>query len=281
MNTSLSGRVVAITGGARGIGYTIAKALVARGARVALSDIDEAALETAAAELGIQTYGPLDVVDADAFGAFLSRVEQELGPLDVLINNAGIMPTGPLLEQSDALTRRIVDINVLVTINGTKHALALMVPRRSGHVVNMASTMGEAAVPGLVVYNASKAATIAFSDATRLEFRKSGVHVSAILPGAVNTELAAGVQGPRGIKNIEPEDVAEAVLRTLQSAKSNPRVYVPRVAGVLMRSQRFLPRPLSEAVYRAFGAESAVLSRSDTASREAYLRRLQVPGGSR
>ena len=277
--------VVAITGGARGIGYTIAKALVARGARVALSDIDEAALEAAAAELGIRTYARLDVVDADAFGAFLQRVEQELGPLDVLINNAGIMPTGPLLGQSDALTRRIVEINVTGTINGTKHALALMVPRRRGHIVNMASTMGEAAVPGLVVYNASKAATIAFSDATRLEFRKSGVHVSAILPGAVNTELAAGIQGPRGIKNVEPEDVANAVIRTLDSGKSQPRVYVPRLAGVLMRLQRFLPRPVSEAVYRAFGAESAILSRSDTASRAAYLSRVQgtvqVPGGSR
>src|SRR5258708_6771532 len=139
--------VVAITGGARGIGYMIAKALVARGARVALSDIDEAALEAAAAELGIRTYARLDVVDADTFGAFLQRVEQELGPLDVLINNAGIMPTGPLLGQSDALTRRIVEINVTGTINGTKHALALMVPRRRGPIVNMAATMGEAAVP--------------------------------------------------------------------------------------------------------------------------------------
>jgi NAD(P)-dependent dehydrogenase (short-subunit alcohol dehydrogenase family) len=279
MSNSLSGLVVAITGGARGIGYTIAKALVARGARIALSDIDETALEAAAAEQGISTYGLVDVVDADEFGAFLGRVEQELGPLDVLINNAGIMPTGPLLEQSDTLTRRIIDINVTGTINGTKHALTLMVPRRRGHIVNMASTMGEAAVPGLVVYNASKAATIAFSDATRLEFRKSGVQVSAILPGAVNTELAAGIHGPRGIKNVEPEDVADAVIRTLEGAKSLPRVYVPRAAGVLMRTQRFLPRPLSEAVFRAFGAESAVLSRTDHASRAAYLRRVQATGG--
>jgi NAD(P)-dependent dehydrogenase (short-subunit alcohol dehydrogenase family) len=279
MNTSLSGQVVAITGGARGIGYTIAKALVARGARVALSDIDAAALEAAATELGIRTYGRLDIVDADAFGTFLSQVEQELGPLDVLVNNAGIMPTGPLLEQSDTLTRRIIDINVTGTINGTKHALALMVPRGRGHVVNMASTMGEAAVPGLVVYNASKAAAIAFSDATRLEFRKSGVHVSAILPGAVNTELSAGIQGPRGIRNAEPDDVADAVVRVLESAKSHPRVYIPRGIGVLMRAQRFLPRPLSEAVYRVFGAESAVLSRTDHDSRAAYLRRVQTIGG--
>jgi NAD(P)-dependent dehydrogenase (short-subunit alcohol dehydrogenase family) len=274
MTTSLSGHVVAITGGARGIGYTIAKALVARGAQLALSDIDEAALEAAVTELGIETYGRLDVVDADAFGAFLNRVERELGRLDVLINNAGIMPTGPLLQQSDALTRRILDINVLGTINGTKHALALMVPRRRGHIVNMASTMGEAAVPGLVVYNASKAATIAFSDAARLEFRKSGVQVSAILPGAVNTELAAGIHGPRGIKNIEPEDVADAVIRTLESTKSHPRVYVPRTAGLLMRMQRFLPRSFSEAVYRLFGAESAVLRRSDLDSRKAYHQRI-------
>lgn len=193
----------------------------------------------------------------------------------MLINNAGIMPTGPLLEQSDALARRVLEINTLGMINGTKRALALMLPHRRGHIVNMASTMGEAAVPGLGVYNASKAATLTFSDAARLEFRRSGIHISAILPAAVNTELAAGVQGPRGIKNIEPKQVADAVVATLESNKSRPRVYVPPIAGVVLRAQRLLPRVLGEAAVRALGAESAVLSRSDQASRRAYHQRLQ------
>lgn len=104
--------------------------------------------------------------------AVFAGFEQRLGPLDIMINNAGIMPTGPLLEESDAVTCRILEINTFGCMTGTKLALALMVSRGSGHIVNMASTMGEASVPGLVSYNASKAAVIRFSDAARLEFRR-------------------------------------------------------------------------------------------------------------
>jgi short-subunit dehydrogenase len=84
----------------------------------------------------------------------------------------------------------------------------------------MTSTMGEVAVPGLVTYNASKAAVLMFSDAARLEFHTVGVNISAVLPGAVNTELATGIKGPHGIKNIEPDDVAAAVVLVRYSKTS-------------------------------------------------------------
>jgi len=275
MTTSLSDRVVAITGAARGIGFTIAKELAGRGAKVAISDIDADELKSAATRLGIDTFVALDVTDPEAYGQFLDRVQVELGPLDAVINNAGIMPTGPLLEESDDLTRRILEINTIGAINGTKRALERMLPRRSGHIINMASTMGEVPVPGLATYNASKAAILLFSDAARLEFRRSGITISAILPGAVNTELAAGLKGPRGIKNIEPIDVANAVIRTLKEGKSRPRVYVPRSFGLLLAVKDLLPRFLGEATTRALGAESAVLKRSDLASRAAYEQRIK------
>lgn len=268
-------QVVAITGAARGIGYTIAEALLKRGVRVAISDIDAEELENAATRLRINTFDRLDVTNGVAFGQFLDRVEHELGPLDALINNAGIMPTGPLLEESDNLSRRILEVNTLGTIIGTRKALERMVPRRNGHIINMASTMGEIPVPGLATYNASKAGMIMFSDAARLEFRKSGVKISVILPGAVNTELATGIKGPRGIKNIEPEQVAEAVIGTLRRGKSRSRVYLPRSFGMVVRSRRYLPRPVSETVARALGAESAVLEQSDLAARAAYQQRVQ------
>lgn len=187
--TALVGQVVAITGAARGIGYATAKVFIERGAVVAVSDVDEEALAIAAEELGAAHHAPLDVSDGAAFATFLASVESTLGPLGVLVNNAGIMPSGPLLDQSDRLARKAFEINVLGVIHGTTGALSLMVPRRSGHIVNVCSTMGEAQVPGLSTYNATKAAAIMFTDAARLEFRESGVHISAILPGGVNTDL--------------------------------------------------------------------------------------------
>ncbi|MEV6340478.1 SDR family oxidoreductase [Nocardia vinacea] len=270
MYLSLSGRVVAITGAARGIGRTLAKALLARGARVAIADIDADTLARTAKEISANFHQPVDVTDPASFRLFLLETEKQLGPLDIMINNAGIMPTGPLLEESDTVTRRILEINTFGCMTGTKLALALMVPRGRGHIVNLASTMGEASVPGLVSYNASKAAVIRFSDAARLEFRSSGVRFSTVLPGAVNTELATGIKGPKGIRNIEPADVAAAVVDALESGKSHPRIYVPRTFGILLNLQRVLPLAVAEAVNRLMGAESAVLRDSDLASRRAY-----------
>src|SRR5437588_2525474 len=110
---SLAGQVVAITGGARGIGRATAAALIAQGARVAIGDIDGPLAEQTAEELGSGTVGlPLDVTDRDSFTAFLDEVESRLGPLGVVINNAGIMPIGPFLQEADATAKRLVDINL-------------------------------------------------------------------------------------------------------------------------------------------------------------------------
>ena len=142
---SLSGKVVAITGGARGIGRATAAALVRKGAKVALGDIDIELAEQTAAELGGGTLAlSLDVTDRASFECFLDETEQQLGPLDVLINNAGIMQLGLLAEESDATTTRQIDINLHGVICGSKLALQRFLPRRSGHLVNIASTAGKA-----------------------------------------------------------------------------------------------------------------------------------------
>ena len=281
MSRSVSGSVVAITGAARGIGLSVAKALQASGARVAISDIDEPAVGRAAAEHGLDLHRRLDVADGEAFRAFLDEVEAELGPLDALINNAGIMPTGRLIDEDDAVSRRVIEINTLGFIFGTKAALERMVPRGSGHIVNIASTMGEAAVPGLATYNASKAAVLMFSDAARLEYRGSGVSISAILPGAVKTELGAGIKGPRGIPSIQPADVAEVVVDTLAGGSSRSRVYVPRVFGLLLNAGKLMPRGLMEALNRAMGAETAVLRDADLVGRREYEERVAAQSRKR
>src|ERR1700751_4108529 len=110
---SLSGKVVAISGGARGIGKATATALVRKGCRVAIGDLDLELAERTAGELGGGTVAlPLDVTDRNSFSAFLDAAERELGPRDAVINNAGIMPVTPLAEESDASLKRQLDINI-------------------------------------------------------------------------------------------------------------------------------------------------------------------------
>ena len=123
-------KVVAITGGARGIGRATAAALIAQGARIAIGDIEASLAERTAQELGNGTIGlALDVTDRASFATFLDEVEGRLGPLDVLINNAGIMPIGSFVDESDATAKRMIDINLSGVIFGSKLALERFLPR--------------------------------------------------------------------------------------------------------------------------------------------------------
>ncbi|MDG3015405.1 SDR family oxidoreductase [Speluncibacter jeojiensis] len=274
MSKPLDGRVVAITGGARGIGHTTARRLVALGASVAIGDIDDDALEAAAAELGTSAHHRVDVTDPASFAAFLDHVEATVGPLDVLINNAGIMPVGRIVDEDDAVTKRILDIDVFGVIIGTKLALQRMLPRGRGHVVNIASLAGELPMPGLSTYCGAKHAVLGFSDAVRKEVRGTGVHVSSVLPNLTNTQLASGTTGMRGFRQVQPEEVADAIAGLL--TRPRPRVRLTRVAGLLVQAQGFVPGPLWEAVSRLFGVESQFISGYDTAARAAYEDRVRA-----
>jgi len=265
-------KTVAITGGARGIGYQTAKELVRRGHHVALGDIDEVRLKEAADELGVTTIARLDVTDPASFTAFLDLVEADLGPVDVLINNAGIMPTGHAHEEEDSVTRRQVEINVLGVIFGTKLALRRMLPRRSGHIINTASLAGELAVPGLATYCATKFAVIGFTEAARQEYRKSGVVLSTVRPTFTNTELVAGTAGAKGIRNAEPEEIARATADLIERPRAFVRV--TRVAGGLVAAMKFIPGRLASGLGGALGTDSVFLDDVDMAARQAYLDRI-------
>jgi NAD(P)-dependent dehydrogenase (short-subunit alcohol dehydrogenase family) len=272
---SLAGKVVAITGGGRGIGRATAAALITQGARVAIGDIEPGLAEKTAQELGGGTIGlPLDVTDRASFEQFLDTTEERLGPLDVLINNAGIMPIGAFVEETDATAHRMVDVNLHGVIYGSKLALARFVPRNRGHLVNVASVAGKAGAAGGVTYCATKHAVVGLSEAIRAEVRNSQIDVSVVMPVGVNTELYSGVQPIKGFKVAEPEEVATAIVQALQTGRVD--VYVPKSMQAMFRFMNLLPRPVADLVAKLMKSDQVLLN-SDPQARNAYLLRTGDP----
>lgn len=264
---SLSGKVVAITGGARGIGKATAAALVRKGCRVAIGDLDLVLAEQTAAELGGGTIAlALDVTDRASFSAFLDEAERQLGPLDVVINNAGIMPVTPFAEESAESIRRQFDINVLGVATGMQLAIERMRPRGSGHIVNLASQAGKGGFPGIATYSGTKHAVIGISEAVRAELRGSGLEIACVMPTVVNTELTSGV-GQRMIKPVEAEDVANEIVDALEVPRFD--VWVPRANGALFKVVALLPRGAREALGR-FMKVDKLMTEVDHGARRAY-----------
>jgi NADP-dependent 3-hydroxy acid dehydrogenase YdfG len=271
---SLAGRVVAITGGARGIGRATAAALITQGACVAIGDIEASLAERTAQELGAGTIGlPLDVTDQASFATFLNEVEAQLGPLDVLINNAGIMPIGPFVEETDATAHRMIDINLHGVIYGSKLALERFIPRNSGHLVNIASAAGKAGFPGGVTYCATKHAVVGLTEAIRAEVRETNIETSLVMPIVVHTELGSGLPETRGFKAVEPEDVAAAIVEALQTGRFD--VFVPKAVGRLFRSQALVPRRVMERIALMLKGDQ-VLMQPDHGARAAYEARMET-----
>ncbi|OBJ88519.1 hypothetical protein A5656_03400 [Mycobacterium gordonae] len=273
--TKLRGRRVAITGGAQGIGRAIGEALIAAGAAVALGDVQEPAVRQTGTEIGAKGHH-LDVTDPASFEAFLDQAAADLGGLDVLINNAGIMPIGPFLQESPNVTRRTIEIDVLGVLTGTRLAGARFAEQGSGHIVNIASVMGTLASPNAATYCASKYAVVGFSEALRQEWRGNGVKVSAICPGFVRTELIAGMSAPGLLERflvVDPEDVATAVVAELVKGASRT-VFVPRLVGLVSRGTVTLPDALVDAAFRLSGGNK-VTADLDREQRAAYQARIE------
>ncbi len=245
----IDGRVVAITGGARGIGAAIATALARAGARVAIGDLDrEGALELAHS-LGSNAVGlPLDVTDTASFAAFLETTERELGPLDVLINNAGVMWVGPFADEPEEVALAQFDVNFHGAARGMKLAIPAMRRRGRGHVVNIASAASRVTPAGEAAYAASKHAIYGYSGAVRAELRGSGVDVSLVMPAVVDTDLALGTASG-GTRRLRTEEVADAVVALLR----HPRVavFVPSSIHILDRISVLLPRWARDALHTA------------------------------
>jgi len=273
---AISGRMVAITGGARGLGLATAKELASRGARAAIGDLDGDLARVEAAALpgpGPHAGYPLDVTDQESFAAFLDQAG-ELGPLEVLINNAGIMPVAPFVQEDAVVTRRQIEINLLGVTTGSRLALDRMLPRGSGHIVNLSSAAGRIAVPGEAVYTATKHAVVGFGEALRAELRGTGIEVSTILPSLAATELAAGMRPPRFVPMVKPEQVAKAIAKTLERPRLE--VIVPGWTAPLVRMTLALPAGGRDLVRRFFGVDE-VSGEVDSSARASYIDRYERP----
>lgn len=247
----LKGARVLITGAGRGIGRSTAELFADAGARIAIADVDTAAAESAAAAIGAHAY-ELDVRARDQW----DKVVADFGAVDVLVNNAGVMPAGAFLDESDAVGHATIDINVWGLIHGMRAVVPGMIERRRGHVVNVASLAGKVPVPGLAVYNASKFAAVGLSAATRLEFAPQGVSVSCVMPSAVRTRLSSGLTLGKGMPTVDPEDVAAAILQTCHTRKAE--VAVPNYLGPIDIALAAAPERAVRLVRRLFDGDRAL-----------------------
>jgi NAD(P)-dependent dehydrogenase (short-subunit alcohol dehydrogenase family) len=230
--SGLAGKVVVITGAAGGIGSATARALAAAGAIVVAADVDGAAAKSLARSIGGGAIPrPLDVCDLDAFTALLDDVADEVGPVDALINNAGVMPLAPFTDLPATTVRRMVQINLVAVMHGTAEAGRRMLDRGRGHIVNVASSAGLLSNGGAAAYCGSKFGVIGFSESVALELAGTGVNLSVVCPGAVRTRLSTGVETP-GLRTVEPEEIGTAIVEVLRRPRFMvlvPRTLVPAV----------------------------------------------------
>ncbi|HET7531915.1 MAG TPA: SDR family oxidoreductase [Nocardioidaceae bacterium] len=281
---SLAGKVVVITGGGRGIGAAIATRLAQEGAVVAIGDLDESLAEQTAAGLGGKALGAaLDVTDHAGFTAFLDQVEREVGPIDVLVNNAGIMPLSRIEDESAAATHAQVAVNVLAVIHGTKEAVRRMKPRGGGHIVNISSAAGRVPVAGGATYTGTKHAVSGFSNALHIEFKadRTPIDITAVHPAIVRTELSKGLKDNKGVSPVTPEQVADAVVDALEFPR--PDVYVPKSLGVATKTGALVPRRVGEWLNKVLGGERAALDAISSPDREDYENRVahSAPGAEK
>jgi 3-oxoacyl-[acyl-carrier protein] reductase len=215
----IEGRIAVVTGGGRGIGLAIATSLAEGGAKVAVVDVDEAGSRTAAESLpgeGHRGY-KADVTKVDEIQAVFKAVEEEVGPISILVNNAGITRDNLLLRMSEEDWDQVLSVNLKGAFNTTKAVARGMMKRREGSIVNIASVIGRMGNAGQANYAASKAGLIGFTKSVAREFASRGVRCNAIAPGFIQTEMTAKLsedvvdglkqQIPLGTLG-EPEDIA-------------------------------------------------------------------------
>lgn len=255
---SFEPRVSIVTGGGAGIGLEIARQLVERGSHVVIADIDGAAAEGAATALGSASAATVDVSDTEAVRELVRSTVAEHGRLDVMVNNAGVLFSGPFEETTDAHWEHALGVNIRGVINGARAAYdQMLIQPDGGYILNTASLAGLMPAPWMTPYTTSKWAVVGFSRALRAEAAGRKITVTALCPGYTDTKLldeavdptasvrqgdfrktAKGFQG----KLMTPRQVAEKAVDGLAAGKAV--VVVGWFAQVMYRSNRFNPRTM-------------------------------------
>ncbi|OTG66497.1 SDR family oxidoreductase [Acinetobacter silvestris] len=267
----LKGKVIAITGAARGIGLATAEALIQQGAQVSIGDIDLELAQREAQRIGAQAFY-VDVRDRNSFSQFIHNTIQYYGSLYSLINNAGIMPMGAFLDEEPALADAQIDINFRGVIYGMQLALPELLKNGVGHIVNIASLAGRFALPGSAVYSGTKFAVVGLTEAVAGEYRNSKIQFTAIMPSKVLTELTTGTdQASKTIPSVTPQQVAHAVV----SALLKPQLFiaVPDYLQSVHRAYGLLPQWAQRGARRMLG-DDGILTKLDHQAHSGYANRI-------
>jgi 3-oxoacyl-[acyl-carrier protein] reductase len=214
-------KVVLVTGGAAGIGFSTAEAFAAEGAKLAICDVNPEAGEKALKALGADaSFSKVDVADSQSVADWIDQVSDRYGQIDVLVNNAGITRDGLIMRLKEADWDLVIDINLKGTFNCTKSVSKVMMKQRSGKIVNVASVVGVIGNPGQANYVASKAGVIGLTKTVARELAPRGITVNAVAPGFIETDMTA----------VLSDKVRDAMLATIPLGRAgNPQ----DVAGIV------------------------------------------------
>ncbi|MCS3778808.1 SDR family NAD(P)-dependent oxidoreductase [Tsukamurella ocularis] len=277
------GAVALVTGGARGIGLSIAERLAKKGAVVVIADLDGEVARSAAERLGRGAVGrELDAGDPEALEVLVDEVEALLGPLDIVVNNAGIMPVGPLLEEPLAVAQATMRVNFWAHYYSYRLIAPRMIARGRGHIINITSAAGAIHSPGLASYVASKHAATGFARSAREELVGTGVTLSTVMPSAVRTQLVDGIPFKwwERLGIVTPNVVARRAVGTL--ARRPAVVGAPAGTVPLLRIYHVVPEGLWLFGRSLFGADRT-LAPYDKPARHEYdsriSRQAEIVGG--
>lgn len=253
----LRGKYVLITGGALGMGRSLARLLLQEGCRVAVVDIREADLDEAVKDLS--HYGEVasfvcDISAREAVYALAGKVEQDFGSIDILINNAGVVKSHPFLEKPDGLIERTIAVNLMSQFWTMKAFLPGMVEKKEGHVVNMASAGGLLGVPYISDYAASKFAVVGLTESLRQEFKLRGlrkIRFTYVCPNTVNTGMFAGASKVKGTKLLTAEDVTTKIVEGIR--KNRSFIGVPWSVYLVPLTKALTPIPVLDLFNRVMG----------------------------
>lgn len=261
---NIRGKVALVTGGAMGMGKLFAQRLGEDGARVVLWDLNEKALKETEEELRAKGYEVFtyvaDVSDPNRVRALAEKVKEDVGVVQILFNNAGVVFKGLITEQSDDHISKTFDINVKALCWTMRAFLPGMIERSEGHVVNIASASGLIGVPALAAYAASKWAVIGLSESVRYEVQatRPEIQFTIACPSYIATGMFAGVKPPRFTKMLTPEMIVDKIYRSFK----HDRLFVlePWLVKITPLTKAILPAKLYDSVQTLLGVQSGMNS---------------------